>query len=507
MPASPNILMIVCDQLMPHLTAAYGHPVVQTLNLDRLVESGARFDSAYSPCPICSPSRVGLMTGNYPSRMDCYDNTSFLRSDQPTFCHYLSAAGYETVLSGKMHFLGPDQLHGFEHRLTTDIFPSDLQWLPQRTPGAELPAPGHHQQNAIAIDYVTAGVRQWNMGLDHDEEVQARSLEYLRHMRSDYVDSLQRPLPERDERPFFLCVSCHHPHEPFHVTQELWNLYEDAEIELPEYPDDMEPHTYAMDRMLNHFHGTYGADLDDRELQYDLRRAYYGLVTYIDRKVGELLAELDNCGLAEDTIVMFTSDHGDMLGERRMIQKRSFYEWSARVPLIFAAPDGTDAGRRVGEPVSLVDIMPTLLDLAGVDMQSVTLTDGRSLLPLLEGRPEPDRAIFSELHAEGVHTTCVMVRQGDFKYIHTTGHPAQLYDVANDPYEWTNLAGDPAHAGDERRMAALVADNFDLETIERDVMASLQRRQTIKAAKDATGLPHWDYQPSTDATRQYWRKS
>ena len=320
------------------------------------------------------------------------------------------------------------------------------------------------------------------------------------------MDSLQRPLPERDERPFFLCVSYHHPHEPFHVTQELWDFYEDAEIELPDYPDDMEPHTDAMDRMLNHFHGSYGANLDDRDLQYDLRRAYYGLVTYIDRKVGELLAELDNCGLTEDTLVVFLSDHGDMLGERRMIQKRTFYEWSSRVPLIFAGGPWK-AGRTVREPVSLVDIMPTLLDLVGVKMHSALPVDGSSLLPLLEGGSEPDRAIFSELHAEGVHTTCVMVRQGDLKYIHTTGHPPQLYDLANDPDEWTNLAGDPAHAEDERRLAGLVAASFDLEVIERDVMASLQRRQTIKAAKDATGLPHWDHQPSTDATRQYWRKS
>ncbi len=262
---------------------------------------------------------------------------------------------------------------------------------------------------------------------------------------------------------------------------------------MPVYPDDMEPHTYAMDRMLNHFHGTYGADLDDREKQRDLRRVYYGLVTYVDRKVGELLAELDNCGLAEDTIVMFLSDHGDMLRERRMIQKRSFYEWSSRVPLIFAGAGRWEAGQRVKEPVSLVDIMPTLRDLVGVETESVTPTDGRTLVPLLEGRSEPDRHIFSELHAEGVHTTCVLVRQGDLKYIHPTGHPAQLYDLANGPGEWINLAGDPACVEDEHRLANFVAANFDLDLIERNVMASLQRRQTIKAAKGATGLPHWDY--------------
>lgn len=504
--AKQNVLMIVSDQMAPQLMGAYGHPVAQTPNLDRLAASGVRFDNAYSPCPICSPARVGLMTGNLPSRHDCYDNTSVLPSDTPTICHYLSMAGYETVLSGKMHFIGPDQLHGFEHRLTTDIFPSDFQWLPERTPGQELPKHGHHQDAAIAIDYVTAGVRQWNMGLDHDEEVQGKALEYIRHKRSDYVDSRQRPLPERDERPFFLCVSYHHPHEPFHVTRELWDLYEDAEIELPEYPADMEPHTHAMDRMLNHFHGTHGVDLDDRERQRDLRRAYYGLVTYIDRKVGELLAELENCGLAEDTLVVFLSDHGDMLGERRMIQKRTFYEWSSRVPLIFAGGPW-EAGRTVREPVSLVDIMPTVLDLVGVADAPVQLRDGRSLVGLMEGGEEPQRAVFSELHAEGVHTTCVMARQGDLKFVHTTGHPPQLYDVARDPGEWENLAGLPDFAADEARLAALVAAEFDLEAIERDVMASLERRRVVKDAMDATGGPRWDFQPVRDATEQYWRKS
>jgi choline-sulfatase len=501
-----NILMIVSDQLAPQLTGAYGHPVVQTPNLDALAARGVRFDNAYTPCPICSPARVGLMTGNLPSRHDCYDNTSVLASDAPTVSHYLAMAGYETVLSGKMHFVGPDQLHGFEHRLTTDIFPSDFQWLPQRTPGQELPVHGHHQDAAIAIDYVTAGVRQWNMGLDHDEEVQAKALEYIRHKRSDYTDSLQRPLPERDERPFFLCVSYHHPHEPFHVTRELWDLYEAAEIALPEYPDDMEPHSYAMDRMLNHFHGTGGVDLDDPAKQYDLRRAYYGLVTYIDRKVGELLAELDNCGLTGDTLVVFMSDHGDMLGERRMIQKRTFYEWSSRVPLIFAG-GGWEEGLEVREPVSLVDIMPTVLELAGVAEQPVQVRDGKSLVGLLEGVAEPERAVFSELHAEGVHTTCVMARQGDLKYVHTTGFAPQLYDLAKDPDEWQNLAGLDSYAEDERRLAGLVAAEFDFDAIERDVTASLDRRRIVKQAKDATGGPQWDFQPRRDATEQYWRKS
>jgi choline-sulfatase len=445
------------------------------------------------------------MTGKYVSRTGCYDNGGLIPADVPTLCHYLSIQGYDTVASGKMHFIGPDQLHGFEKRLNTDIYPTDFNWLPERPEGGFGDFSSFHI-NPMAIDHVTGGVRQWSMQFDYDEETQFRALEYLRSKRSQYTGSLQKELPPRDESPFFLCVSYTHPHEPLHVTQELWDLYEDKEIELPDIPENLAELEHPMDKQLNTFHGTHLVDLDDPQAQYNMRRAYYGLVTYIDRKVGELLQALEDLGLRENTMILFVSDHGDMLGDRRMIQKRVFYQFAARVPWIISYPPRWEGGQVINEPVSLVDVMPTILDFAAVDPEKILPIDGRSVIPLIEGERDPERVVFAEHHTEGITTTSFMVRQGDFKYIHTTGYSPRLFNLAEDPKEWNNLAGQPEYQQVEAKMHDLLVAKFDAEQIEADIQDSMARRELIKQAMRTTGLPKWDYQPFVDASQQYWRE-
>ncbi|RPI84818.1 MAG: choline-sulfatase [Chloroflexi bacterium] len=498
-----NVLMIVADQMVADLMGAYGHRVVQTPNINRLADEGIRFESAYTSCPICVPARASLLTGMYASRIGVYDNASMIPSDQPCGLHYLSIAGYETVLSGKAHFIGPDQLHGFEKRLTTDIFPANFSFFSKRDKERKSFSSVHAQP--IAIDYVTAGVRQWSMGLDYDEETQFRALEYLRSKRSQYTGTLQKELSPRDERPFFLCVSFTHPHEPLHVTQRLWDLYENQEIDLPEIPPDLMEHEHPIDQYLNTYHGTDRVDLDNPELLYKMRRAYYGLITYIDEKVGELVQALEDLGLKENTLVIFSCDHGDMMGERRMVQKRSFYEYSSRIPLILSCPVRWEGRQLVGEPVSITDIMPTILDYVGFPEEKIFPMDGRSIIPLIEGKRDPDRAIFAEIHSGGVNTTCFMVRKGEFKYCYYTGYSPQLFNIVNDPKEWHNLAGNPAYQDIENCLYQLILDNFDPEQIEMDIEASIRRRRIIQEAMNITGLPVWDFQPEFDATKQYWR--
>lgn len=486
----PNILLIMCDQLMPHLTGAYGHPVVQTPNLDRLAARGVRFDNAYTPCPVCSPARAGFMTGRYVSRIGCYDNATVLPTDQPTFAHYLTNAGYEVTLSGKMHFIGPDQLHGFHRRLTTDVYPSDFAWTPSRD------ADGNFSRGGHVRGYVKAsvGVRPWNIYFTHDEEVQFRSLEYL-------YDRWRT----QAEGPFLHCVSFHHPHDPFQPSQELWNLYEGAAIDIPAYPPDLAERESEMDRWLNAVHGTDTPDLVDPESLYALRRSYYALVTYIDRKVGELLAALEKTGLDENTIVIFCSDHGDMLAERRMVQKRCFYEWSARIPLIVAFPDGRGAGRTVDAPVSLLDLAPTFLDWAGVAEEARLEIDGRSLVPLLEGEEEDaERVVISEFHTDKVKAPCFMVRKGDYKYVHIHGHRGQLFHMPSDPDEWENLVDDPAYAPVVDELRRLVLAQFDPEWIIQDAAAGIARRELIRAAMRRTET-HWDYVPDFEESKRFVR--
>lgn len=501
----PNILLIMADQLVPMLCGAYGHPVVQTPALDALVRSGVRFDAAYTAVPVCAPARACLMTGTYSSTNRVYDNAALFAADLPTLAHYLSRAGYDSVLSGKMHFVGPDQLHGFQRRLTTDIYPEEFTWVANRAPWVWTRDPrtfdpqrgtGNHAHN-----YVGSGVHvgRWHHHLGYDDEAHFRARQYLRAR-----GVLQRERPSETgepRRPFFLCVSYHHPHDPFWPPQDLWDLYADAEIAVPPFPEHMDATFSAMDRWLNAQHGVARyPELRDPDSLRRVRRAYYAMVTYIDRKVGELVATLQEAGLWDDTVVMFASDHGDMLGEKGMVQKRSFYEYSSRVPLIVRFPDGAHGGTTCAESVSLVDVLPTLLDLAGVGYEERLPVDGVSLLATIDGVPQPPRTIYAEMHVEDMAATCFMARQGRFKYIYIHGQAPQLFDLEDDPGEWRNLAGDQAHRETERALRAAILDRFSPDTIEAEIRGSLRRRLVIKQAMEQNGT-RWDYAPTFDAAQ------
>jgi choline-sulfatase len=457
-----NVLVVMVDQLVPFMTRPYGDPVAQTPNMQLLADEGVRFDAAYTPYPLCSPARAAFMTGDYASRHGCYDNASILPADVPTVAHYLTLAGYETVLSGKMHFVGPDQLHGFARRLTTDVYPAAMDWVPTQDPDGRFVRGGH------ARSYVPprVGVVPWSKFLAYDEETHFRALEYLRNGPAD---------------PFFLVVSYHHPHDPFQVTQELWDLYEGVDILIPDTPEDVE--YSVMDVWANEAHETDAVDLRDPDGLRALRRAYYALVSYVDRKLGELLEVVP-----DDTLVIFTSDH-DMLAERAMVQKRCFYEWSARIPLIVRHPD-----RRTGvvdTPVSLLDVAPTILAAAGADERLPM--DGVDLF-------EPRGVVFSEYHVEKVRAPCFMVRQGRWKYVYIHGHGDQLFDLESDPGEWANLAGERDTA--ELRQAILA--RFDPDAIACHGVESVARRDVIARAMAMTSTS-WDYSPPFDATKQYVR--
>jgi choline-sulfatase len=489
----PNILFIMADQLMPFLTGAYGHPVVRTPNLDRLAAEGVRFDAAYSPCPVCAPARAAMMTGKYVSRIGAYDNAASFSCEEPTFAHGLTLAGYDAVLAGKMHFIGPDQLHGFRCRFNTNLYPADLDWTPAR--GVENQVSKRH-----ALQYVGENVKvgQWSQFLSYDEETHFRALEYL------HAKGIERRIAgERGEgyQPWFLCVSYHHPHEPFWPPQDLWDMYEGEEIEIPAFPENLEATYSTLDGWLNTYHGVAKAEhLRDPDSMRRVRRAYYALVTYIDVKVGELLDSLEENGFGEDTIIVFASDHGDMLCERGMVQKRTFYEWSSRVVLIMRFPDGRQRGTARPEPVNLIDLFPTFLDVAGVAEEERLPVDGRSLTGLLDGSDAGDWVAFSEYHSQGAHGPCFMVRQDAYKYVSIHGYESQLFDLEADPGEWRNLAGRPAYKDIEEHLRARILAQFDPDGIERAVMESVHKRMLVKRAMALTGT-RWDAEPRFDPAK------
>jgi len=499
--SKPNILLVMADQMVPFLTGAYGNKSVKTPNMDKLVSEGVRFDSAYTPCPTCAPARASLMTGKYISNHKVIDNAAPLKCDEPTLCHYLSIQGYDTVLSGKMHFIGPDQQHGFEKRLVTNIYFADFEWTVKREVDWDY-APVH--KNPVAIDYVTGGPRQYSMQFEYDEEAHFRGLQYIYSRRMQVGGTLQKPPKIRDTRPFFLCVSYNHPHEPFHPSKDLWDMYENEEIEIPKFPKNMEKNYSAMDIWLNKFHGVHKVDLKNKEALKNMRRAYYALVSYIDKKLGELIKALEDTGLRDNTIIIFTSDHGDMLGEKGMVQKRCFYEYSCRIPLIINFPDGWSSGTKVNQHVSLLDLAPTILDIVGVPEEKRLPMDGKSLIPLLDNSDNKERVVYSEFHTEGVLVTCFMIRKGKYKYIYIHNNEAQLFDLENDPGEWKNLSGNPKYKDIEDDLRTCILKEFNPEKIEEVVRESLQKRMLIKEAMKITGTK-WDYYPYFNASEQYWR--
>src|SRR6204780_5428287 len=331
---APNILIVMADQMAPAFLPAYGHEIVKTPNIDALARVGVVFDSAYCASPLCAPSRASFMSGLLPSRTRVYDNAAEFAADIPTFAHALRLCGYRTILSGKMHFCGPDQLHGFEQRLTTDIYPADFNWTPDWDRPHHRPT-WYHNMSSVT----QAGLCVRPNQLDFDDETA--------FMAERAIFDLAR---SRDQRPFLLVASFSHPHDPFAVQQRYWDLYRDEDIDMPAPGHALDAHS----RRLRHVCAVNAEPVTEAQVRA-ARRAYYGAIGHVDDLPGRLMQTLHSGALAEDTIVILTSDHGEMLGERGLWYKMSFLEGACRVPLVLANP-GRLEPRRVAASVSLVDL-------------------------------------------------------------------------------------------------------------------------------------------------------
>ncbi len=487
-PSKPNVLILMADQMVPSALPFHGHPITQTPAMSWLADNGVVFDNAYTGSPLCSPGRASFMTGLLPSRTHTYDNAAEFASEIPTFAHYMRGAGYRTVLSGKMHFCGPDQLHGFEERLTTDIYPADYGWTPDWNRPHDRPY-WYHDMSSV----VDAGPCLRSNQLDFDDEVAfAAERELFGHIRSN------------DERPFCFVVSFSHPHDPFAIPREWWDMYRDEDIPMPQFGYD-EAALHPHERRLRHVCAMNGVQITTEQVRA-ARRAYYGAISYVDNHIGKLINLLRETGRLDDTVVIVTSDHGEMLGERGLWYKMNFFEGSARVPLVVSAPQWFRASR-VSSPVTTMDLLPTLVGLAqdGDLSEVVGPLDGQSLLPLLAGEPSDRDTVTAEYLAEGAIAPIVMVRRGDFKLIHSPADPDQLFDLSVDPLERKNLSQEPAHSDLLADLKTEVAQRWDLSKIDREVRDSQQRRIAVmKALGNGVQAP-WDFVPAYEASRRYIR--
>jgi choline-sulfatase len=483
----PNFLILMVDQLAGTLFPDGPAEFLHVPHLRRLAARSTRFAAAYCPSPLCAPARAAVMSGRLPSRTRVYDNAAEFASDIPTFAHVLRRAGYATCLVGKMHFVGPDQLHGFEERLTTDIYPADFGWTPDWTRPDERIAWWYHNLGSV----VGAGTAEITNQLDYDDEVAF-------HATSKLWDLAR----EADPRPWCLTVSFTHPHDPYVARRRHWDLYADCPALDPVVPPlpagAQDPHSL---RLL----AASDAAAFDIRLEHvrRARRGYFASISYVDEKVGEILDVLERGGMTGDTAVVFLSDHGDMLGERGLWFKMSFLEGSARVPLTVAAP-GMPAGR-VAAPVSTLDLMPTLAELAGLGPDdSGPPTDGRSLVAVAAGTAPP-APVAMEYMAEGSVAPMVALCDGPLKLVLCAADPPQLFDLDLDPLERTNLAADPAHAAARERLEAMASARWDLAGLDAEVRDSqLRRRLVYEALRNGAHFP-WDHQPLRRASERYMR--
>ena len=482
----PNILLILADQLTAFALSAYGNRVCRTPNIDALAAGGAVFENAYCNYPLCAPARCALMSGRLPSRVGAYDNAAEFPASTPTIAHYLREAGYYCCLSGKMHFVGPDQLHGFEDRLTTEIYPADFDWTPPASYGEELDADGPAVIAGDAAIIAESGPLARTMQMDYDEEVGHRARQRLYDLAR-----------HGDGRPFFMAVSFTQPHDPYVVPREYWERHREEDIDPPRVapipPDQMDPQSREV-----YFHYKLHRSPVSSEAARRARRGYYGMAAYVDDKIGELLKTLRDIGATADTVVIVASDHGDMLGERGLWFKKTLYDPAIRVPLLVSWP-GRQLTGRISAPVSLCDLLPTLVEISsGSTDVIVSEIDGGSLLPLMLGEEAPGRTVFAE-HLEGAtDAPRVMARKGDIKAVFSDKYPPQLYDLSADPGETRNLAGHSEFAQAERDMRALAGQTWDLPGLKAAVVQNQKARRLLRSALAKGRVEPWEPRTRAD---------
>ena len=473
MAQKPNILLILSDQHNPHILGCAGDEVVRTPNLDELAVKGTFFTNNYCPSPLCVPSRMAFLTSQNCSDIQVWSNSCILSSDVPTFVHGLGVAGYETILCGRMHFTGADQRHGFHSRIIGDVDPS-LGHIPRGTTG----------QTKIAVEFAGPGLSAYTA---YDDAVTETCCEFIKERAQASAGN-----------PFFMAVGYVLPHCPYISPKQLFDEYFDK-IDVPQIPPGY----------LNNLHPAVkawrqrrGVDELTDEQRKIARAAYYGLVTYMDELIGEILQTLDESGLADNTIIIYTSDHGDMAGEHHMWWKSNFYEGSVGVPLIISWPGHFAEGKRITEVTSILDVGPTLLDL--VDAEPLPYAAGRSMMGFLSGSGVVDwpNQVFAEYCGLLNDRPAFMVRKGPWKlnYYHSYDTP-QLFNLENDAKEIIDRGSDPNCSDVRAELMGIVRDNWSGGEVERAMNKKIQHRELLQ--KWRTNRPSRSH--VKDTTQERWK--
>jgi choline-sulfatase len=454
MPAT-NLLFIFSDEHNREMAGCYGHPMVQTPNIDRLAARGTRFDAAYTNCPICVPARASFAAGRYVNKNKYWDNAFPYDGKEKGWGHRLIEAGHDVVSIGKLHYRCAGDDDGFSEKIVPlyvvdgvgDVVSSVRDETPVRV----------GTRNTVE----TAGPGE-STYLSYDEDIAARSVQWLR-------DAAARQQADAEAKPFVLFSSFVCPHPPFFAPPELYDMYPLDQIELPiQNSLEERPQHPALAELRRVF------EYDQPFTEEQIRRvtaAYYGACTHLDRQIGKLLDALEQSGLAENTRVIYTSDHGENMGRRGLWGKFTMYEESAGIPLVIAGP-GVPEGKTVSDPVTLVDCYPTIIEAVGHEFTASDEADlpGRSLWKTANGEI-PARVAFSEYHAVGSTSGSYMLRAGNYKLIYYVNHASQLFDLTEDPQELNDLVAAGGYEEVVARLEASLREIVDPEATDAEARA------------------------------------
>ncbi len=455
--SASNVLFILSDEHTRDVTGCYGHPFIRTPNLDRLAARGTRFDAAYTNCPICVPARASLHTGTYVAQNHCWDNAHPYDGSRRSWAHRLRDAGHEALSIGKLHFRSDKDDNGFSQEL-----------IPLHVVDGQGDLLGLIRSPEPAA---RGGTRDLAGEAGPGESTYAN---YDRNIRDGAIQWLDRFAAKAD-KPWCLFVSFVKPHFPLIAPQRFYDLYPLDTIPMPRlYGPEHEPThpvVAAVRRCMN-----YDDAFTPEKVKIALA-AYYGMVSFLDDNIGQVLDALERNGLAGTTRVIYSTDHGDNLGNRHMWGKSVQYEEAAAIPMIIAGP-GIPEGAVSKTPVTLVDVYPTIVQSVGLEPDAAERAlPGESLVKIACGE-QPGRVAFGEYHAAGSITAMYLVRKGRWKYIHHVGYAPELFDLEADPGETRDLASDPAHAQTRAAMEAALRAIVDPEAV--DAAAFADQRAKIE---------------------------
>ena len=465
MPRPANLLFLLSDNHARSVLGCYGNAAARTPRLDALAARGARFTAAYSASPLCCPARAALATGRYPHRTGYWDNAIVYDGRVRSWMHELRDGGHDVVAVGKLHFRSSEDDNGFSREI----------------------APMHilNGKGGVSMLLRWSGDEpvnrgQWELYFDQSGIGETAYQAYDRTITAEAVGWLEQAAAEAT-RPWALFVSYVSAHPPFAVPQRLYDLYEGTDLPLPPaFRPEERPHHPAIAHLRR--------QMDTREIRDEARlgeivRSYHALSTHLDEQIGEVLDAAQRLGLLDDTRVIYSSDHGESVGAHGLLGKSHLYEPAIGVPLIMAGPD-LPKGVVVGEPVSHVDLYPTIVAAAGLAPRDREDLDGESLWPIIEGAPRL-RPVIAEYHAAGSANASFALRAGAEKLVYHVGAPRQVFDLAADPDERHDLAATERGAARAAALEELLRETCDPEEVDRRAKDDQQRKAEFWGGKDA----------------------